>query len=123
MTNAEQLAVAVTAAVAVEMAKATTTMVIDWLKGNCGQKVTHAIERLAEDRTSGPARRMLEGRLRIELEESPLRAQRIRELLCEVGGNYAPLTATATGGSTVTQVQGNDNRVVVDGGSATDRDR
>ena len=52
VTNAEQLAVAVTAAVAVEMAKATTTTVIDWLKGNCGQETTHAIVRLAEEATS-----------------------------------------------------------------------
>ena len=36
VTNAEQLAVAVTAAVAVEMAKATTTTVIDWLTRLCG---------------------------------------------------------------------------------------
>ena len=84
--------------------------VIEWLKRRLNSKTAKAADTLATDPNNGSAKKILTESLQMELEKCPSLAGELRTLLRQAGVNYAPQTSTASGGSTIIQIQGNNNR-------------
>ena len=111
MTDLEQLAVAATATIAVELAKGAGKALMDWVKRRCSSQTAAAAGAVAANPDAGGRKKVLEGSLQMDLERTPSLAGELRDILKQRGTfAYAPQTAVASGGSTITQIQGNQNR-------------
>lgn len=111
MDDPETLAIKVVAAIVADIVKGGTAALSRWLKRRCSQKTKEAVDTLAADPSAGGAKKVLEGTLEMDLQESPALADELRKLLGQRSAVYGSQTAIATGVSTITQIQGNDNRL------------
>ena len=112
MDDPETLATRVAATVVADIVKGGSQALIQWVKRRCRRKTVEAVDTLAADPRArrGGAKKVLEGSLEMDLKESPALADELRSLLDQRSAVYGSQTAIATCGSTITQIQGNDNR-------------
>ena len=110
MDDPETLATRVAATVVADIVKGGSQALIQWVKRRCRRKTVEAVDTLAADPGAGGAKKVLEGSLEMDLKESPALADELRSLLDQRSAVYGSQTAIATCGSTITQIQGNDNR-------------
>ena len=110
MSDPEALAMRAAVTLVAELAKGGGKALTDWLKRRCSRSTVEAADTLAADPGAGGAKKVLEGNLQMDLEKSPSLAGELRSLLSRGVAAYSTQTAIASGGSTVTQIQGNENR-------------
>ena len=110
MDDPETLATRVAATVVADIVKGGSQALSQWLKRRCSRKTAEAVDTLATDPGAGGAKKVLEGSLEMDLKESPGLADELHSLLNQRPAVHGSQYATATGGSTITQIQGNDNR-------------
>ena len=86
--------------------------VVDWIRRRLKshREVIEGVDKVAADPDSKAATKILEGHLHEALERSPRLAAELRDLLEQRGVRYAKQSARAKGGSTIKQIQGNNNR-------------
>ena len=107
MNTPESLAIAFATAVATSAGKS----LVDWVKGRFNSDAAEAAHTLATDPEDDSAMQTLVETLETELGNSPSLAEELRRLLDQVEPGYAPQTGSAGGGSTIIQIQGNNNRI------------
>ena len=110
MNDPDDLAMRAVAAVVAELVKGDGKALIDWLRRSCSRKTAEAADALVADPDAGGVKKVLEGNLQMDLERSSSLAGELRDLLSQVAATHSPQTAIASGGSTITQIQGNENR-------------
>ena len=111
MTGLEEIATKAVLSIAGSAASAVAGKVSAWIKAKLSPAAGRAADALAEKPESKGAQRSLEGALLTELENNPTLAEELRALLAESGVSFGDQTATASGGSTVVQIQGQSNSV------------
>ena len=107
MTTPESLAIAFATTVATSAGKS----LVDWVKGRFNSDAAEAAHTLATDPEDDSAMQTLVETLEKELGNSPSLAEELRLLLDQVEPGYAPQTGSAGDGSTIIQIQGNNNRI------------
>ena len=107
MNTPESLAITFAAAVATSAGKS----LVDWVKSRFNSDAAKAAQTLATDPDDDRAMQTLVETLETELGNSPSLAEELRRLLDQVEPGYAPQTGSAGGGSTIIQIQGNNNRI------------
>ena len=107
MNTPESLAITFATAVATSAGKS----LVDWVKGRFNSDAAEAAHTLATDPEDDSAMQTLVEILETELGNSPSLTEELRRLLDQVEPGYASQTGSAGGGSTIIQIQGNNNRI------------
>ena len=112
MIDCGDLAIQVVQLVASPVINKAGRSLIDWIKRRLqsSKAVIDGLDKVAASPDSVAARKILEGNLHEALEHSPRLAAELSELLQQAGVQYAKQSARARGGSTIKQIQGNNNR-------------
>ena len=107
MNDPETLATSFAAALATSTGKS----LVDWVKRRMNSDAAEAAQVLAADPDNERATDALTNIMRKELVDSPSLSDEIQSLLDQFGVDYARQVASASGRSTIIQIQGNNNRL------------
>ncbi len=107
MNDPETLAMTFATAVATSAGNS----LVDWVKRRFNSDAAEAAHTLAADPDNDSSKNILANILRKELEGSPSLVDELHSLLDQSGVDYARQTANSSGGSTIIQIQGNNNLV------------
>ena len=86
--------------------------IVRWIRSRLrsNEEVNKAADMVLTDPDSPAAKKILEGHLQVAMEKHPPLAEELRTILDHAGVRHATQTAHAHGGSTIKQIQGNNNR-------------
>ena len=112
MIDVEDLAIQAVRLVASSAMNKSGKWIGDWMKQRfkSHKEVSQGVDKVAADPASIAAKKILEGHVHQMLEQYPHVAEELRTLLEQSGVQYAKQSARADAGSTVKQIQGNNNR-------------
>ena len=107
----ESLATKTVAILAAEIVKGGGRALINWIKRRGSRRTAEAVDALAPHPDADGGKKALERSLQKDLEEWPELVEELREVVAHHRTGYASQHANASSGSTIIQIQGNDNRV------------
>ena len=106
MNDPETMATTLAAAIATSAGKS----LVDWVKRRLDSDAAEAADTLAAAPDNDSAKNVLANILKNEFVSSPALSEELQTLLDQAAVDYAPQIASSSGGSTIIQIQGNNNR-------------